>query len=319
MPERERPQIVVGVDGSHAARYALRWASRLARLLDDDITAVHAVGLLEHMGADLVLSHPHLDSLRKVVEREWCRPLARAGLAHRVEVVESPAVDALLGAAAERPTDLIVVGTRGLGLAAEQALGSTALQLLRRADIPVLVVPGDQDGHGPSVEVRRLTVGFDGSDDAVAALQWAADLASLAGASCEVAIAVEDSPVFPLGPATADTSALQEETPARLRARAEEACEPLRRHGVSYRVTVRRGPPAPSLVDVAADGRADLLVVGTSGEGPAGDPLVGNVSRVVARYAGRPVVVVPAPPSPDVRRVPGRTTTGTSPAPARAR
>lgn len=297
MPERDRHQVLVGVDGSAAAGDALRWASRLALLLDDDVTAVHGVGLLEHVGDDLVLSHPRLDSLREVVKHEWCRPLARAGVAHRVEVVERPAVDALLAAATERPTDLVVVGTRGLGLAADHALGSTALQLLRRADVPVLVVPDRPDGHGPAVEVRRMTVGFDASEDAVDALHWAADLARRAGATCEVAIAVEDSPVFPLGHATAGTSALQEATPDRLRARAEEACGSLRDQGVAYRVTVRRGTPAQALVAIAADGGADLLVVGTSGEGPAGDPLVGNVSRVVARDAGRPVVVVPASPS----------------------
>ena len=101
MDAPDRHQVVVGVDGSPAARNALRWAGRLARLLDDGVTAVHGAGLLEHVGKDLVLTHPQLDSLREVVDREWCGPLTSAGLPHQVRVVERPAVDALLAAAAE--------------------------------------------------------------------------------------------------------------------------------------------------------------------------------------------------------------------------
>ncbi len=268
MDARDRHQVVVGVDGSPAARNALRWAGRLARLLDDEITAVHGAGLIEHLGDDLVLAHPHIDSLRDVADREWCGPLTRAGLPYRVRVVERPAVDALLAATAERPTDLVIVGTRGLGLAAEQALGSTALQLLRRADVPVLVVPDLPDG--PSVEVRRMTVGFDGSEDARAALEWAVDIAGRVGAMCEVAVAAGDAPAFPLGPSTTATVAAEGDTLARLRRAADEACRPLRRQGIPYRVTARRGEPARTLVGLAADGHADLLVVGSSGEGPAG-------------------------------------------------
>jgi nucleotide-binding universal stress UspA family protein len=291
MDAEERHQVVVGVDGSHPARNALRWASRLARLLDDDVTAVHGVGLLDHLGDGLVLSHPQIESLREVVEREWCGPLTHAGLAHRVEVVERPAVDALLAAAAERPTDLVVVGTRGLGLATDKALGSTALQLLRRVDVPVLVV--SEPDNGPSVEVRRMTVGFDGSEDSRAALAWATDLADRVSATCEVAIAAEDAPVFPLGPSSTTTSSAQEATPARLRAVAEDACRPLRRRGIPYRVVVVRGDAADTVVKLAAASRADLVVVGASGEGSDADPLAGSVSRLVARQAGRPVVVVP--------------------------
>jgi nucleotide-binding universal stress UspA family protein len=273
MAAQDRHQVVVGVDGSAGSRNALRWAGRLARLLDDEVTAVHGAGLLEHVGQGFVLTHPHIAGLREVVEREWCGSLAQSGVAHRVQVVERPAVDALLAAAAERRTDLVVVGTRGVGLAADQALGSTALQLLARADVPVLVVPDRQDV--PSVEVRRVTVGFDGSPDASAALDWAVDIAGRVGAACEVAIAADDA------------------APARLQAVVEDACRPLHRKGLPYRVTVRRGEPAPTIEGIAAAGQADLLVLGSSGEGLDGDPLAGSVSRMVAHHAGRPVVVVP--------------------------
>lgn len=292
METSARHQVVVGVDGSPHARNALRWATRLAKLLDDDVTAVHGIGLLDRVHGELVTSHPHAGSLRDVVEHEWCAPLAQAGLTYRVEVVERPGVDALLGVAGERGTDLVVVGTRGLGLTTSQALGSTALQLLRRAQVPVLVAP--DPGEGRSVEARRIAVGFDGSPDSHAALAWAISLAARLGATCEVTAVAGEADALPLGPSAAVTAAGEAQAPARLRALAEEACEPLRRLRLPYRVTVRRGAPAGTLVGVAADHHADLLVVGSSGEGAPGDPLAGSVSRLVAHNAGRPVVVVPA-------------------------
>jgi nucleotide-binding universal stress UspA family protein len=267
-------QVVVGVDGSAECHHALGWAVALAPLLAAEVVAVHGVGLLDRIAGELVLSHPHIDDLRKLVEDDWCRPLAEAGVGFRVEVVERAGVDALLAAAGEKPTELVIVGTRGRGLARDKAIGSTALQLLRRADVPVLVVPGPQ-GKAPSA--RRIAVGFDGSPDAHAALDWATALAGRTGATCDVAVAV------PPGGAGSD----------RLRALAEEACAPLRDQGLPCEVSVGEGAPAETVVHLAADYGADLVVVGSSGEGAAGDPLEGSVSRLVAHDAGRPVVVVP--------------------------
>jgi nucleotide-binding universal stress UspA family protein len=270
----DRHQVVVGVDGSDHARHALRWASRIALLLDDEVATVHGTGLLGRRDGHLVPARPDLDDLRHALEDEWCGVLDRTQLPRRVEVLERPAVDAVLAAVDERPTDLLVVGTRGLGIPRAQAPGSTALQVLRRATVPVLVVPDGLDDR--SVELRRLVIGVDGSPAAEAALRWAAGIASLTGARCEVVAVADDDP-------------------DRLRAVADAACGPLRDHGVPHEVTVRRGEPTETLLAVARERHADLVVVGSSGQGSHGNPLLGSVSRRVAHDAGRPVVVVPDP------------------------
>ena len=161
------------------------------------------------------------------------------------------------------------------------------------------------DPHdGASVDVRQVTVGFDGSPDAIAALDWAVDIAGV-GAACEVAIAVGDAPAFPLGPSTGATIAADVAVPARLQAVVEDACRPLRRKGLPYRVTVRRGEPAPTIEGIAAAGQADLLVLGSSGEGLDGDPLAGSVSRTTAhqrRAAPSSSCPAPTPTAPTGRR-----------------
>ena len=45
----ERACIVVGVDGSAAARQAVLWAAGLGPVLGAEVVAVHAVGLLEDL------------------------------------------------------------------------------------------------------------------------------------------------------------------------------------------------------------------------------------------------------------------------------
>ena len=194
---------------------------------------------------------------------------------------------------AERaPTDLLVVGTRGLTLGPLEVLGSTSLRLLQRATVPVLVVP-DEPATAPT-SIHHLLVAFDGSAAAHAALAWAAALASRIAAVCEVVAVAEDDPVFPLGPAATVTAAGEEHAMDRLRHEAEQACEPLRGLGVPYTVTVQRGSPADVLLAMADAHTAGMLVVGNSGRGSPDHPLAGSVSRRLAHDAGRPVAVVPS-------------------------
>lgn len=290
----ERNWIVVGVDGSPQARNALRWSARLAPLLGAGIAVVHGTGLLDDLGGAAVPAHERLGLIRATVERDWCRTLGRPRHPFHIEVREQCAVDAITAAVNELDAGLVVVGTRGAGLAAPQAMGSTALQVLRHlasTAVPALVVP---ETTGGSVEVRRLLVGVDGSAASLAALAWAAELATLTGDSCELVATVEDSPWVPLGPGATVTAEGEADAPRRVRALAREWSKPLRDAELPHRVTVVRGAPAPTLVRAARTLAADLVVVGSSGAGSAGNPLLGSVSRRVVHDAGRPVAVVPA-------------------------
>jgi nucleotide-binding universal stress UspA family protein len=68
----------------------------------------------------------------------------------------------------------------------------------------------------------------------------------------------------------------------------------IRERGVGVQVIVRSGEPAPTLLEVADDLDADLVVVGTRGRGGPGELLLGSVARTVADRARRPTLVVPA-------------------------
>ena len=132
--------IVVGVDGSVHANHALRWAASLGRALGAEVTAVHAVGLLEAQEERLGDA-----SAAASATPSWWRPTEAPDVA-RLLVLDGDPVSVVLRSAEELGADLIVVGSRGMGDRPELLLGSTSTQVAQRAAVPVVVVPPRDEG-----------------------------------------------------------------------------------------------------------------------------------------------------------------------------
>jgi nucleotide-binding universal stress UspA family protein len=292
----ETTHVVVGIDGSATSREAMRWAVCLGEVLGAEVVAVHAVGLLEELHDPDAEAESWRTSLRDLVERTWCAPLARGHSAYRVEVQEGHPVDVLLAAADDEHADLLVVGSRGVGANPALALGSTSLRVLQATQVPVLVVPDRPAGRGPAdgVRLHHILVGVDRSEPSLAALELAADLAVTLGGSLSVVEVFEYVPAFPLGPSTAVTSEGEEHAIERTMALLEAEVRGIRERRVGVQVIVRSGDPVPTLLEVADDVDADLVVVGTRGRGGPAELLLGSVARTVADRARRPTLVVPA-------------------------
>lgn len=135
--------IVVGIDGSGDSDAAVRFAADLARGLDAEVVAVHALGLLDQLepGGPRVPTQPHRDEIRDKVEGAWTRPLADAGVRHRAALHDGNPVDVVLDVADDVGADLVVVGSRGVGGSPIQLLGSTSTQVAQQARCPVAIVP----------------------------------------------------------------------------------------------------------------------------------------------------------------------------------
>src|SRR4051812_30271649 len=143
-PVRPLRRIVVGVDGSPAAEYALRFAIAEAEAWDAELTAVAGVPVGSMTGV--------LAWLPAAVDREQVLRDVEEGLQVVVDraVAEHPGLKvkrhALDGTGAELltefsvATDLLVVGSRGRGGFAGLLLGSTSQAVLHHADCPVMVV-----------------------------------------------------------------------------------------------------------------------------------------------------------------------------------
>jgi len=141
-------RVVVGVDGSRQADTALRWASDEAKLHGATLEVVTAWSWIT-TPADMVLDVPVGESL-EVAAREILADavgkLGPLGVEVKSTVREGPAAEVLLAAA--EGADLLVVGSRGRGRAAELLLGSTSHLCAHRSRVPVAIIPAETEGHG---------------------------------------------------------------------------------------------------------------------------------------------------------------------------
>lgn len=140
-------RIVVGVDGSDASQHAVAWCAGVAGSLGADVIAVHAVEEPVYPLPSLAyvavppLSEESRSEIRALAEREWCAPLAAAGVQFRVVLADGPPASVLIKVATEEDADLVVTGRRGRGGFAELLLGSTSHQLAHHLGRPLVIVP----------------------------------------------------------------------------------------------------------------------------------------------------------------------------------
>jgi len=148
----------------------------------------------------------------------------------------------------------------------------------------------------------KIVVGVDGSAHGAAALEWAAEEASLRSAQLEVVHAwtfvpvatPADSGLVPM--AWTDNVELLDVTRQAAEDAAAEQVEAVLGADHGATITVVEGGPAEALLAAARD--ADLLVVGNRGRGNIAAALLGSTSAKVADEAACPVVVVRAQPEP---------------------
>lgn len=162
-------RILVGLDGSPAARHALDWAADLARRTEADLVAARAFVPTQaeiSPEADVELHARERDELER-----WC--LSLSGLRASAVLLDGDPPDALLAAADAQGADLLVVGGRGAGGFLHLHIGSVAHHLAHHTTLPLAIVP-----RSAAAEVTHLVLGVDGSPGSLAAADVAADLAS---------------------------------------------------------------------------------------------------------------------------------------------
>lgn len=140
--------------------------------------------------------------------------------------------------------------------------------------------------------MRKILAAIDGSGEANAAAQRAADLAAASGARLTLAYVVPHHP--PPGPAAylpewqRGDLIERDFAPALLR-EVELRC---RRPGLEIETVTSIGPIADTLADMAEAGAFDLIVVGHRGRGAVRRTLLGSVADRLIQISTRPVLVV---------------------------
>jgi len=146
------PGIVVGVDGSANARYALEWAVSEAAVKNAPLTVltVNEVAASFWTGQPITVPADEifLETARKEATELTEKLIAELGESRpasvTVKAVNGFAANELVEAS--RVADLLVVGARGGahfhgGMASHSPIGSVSNKVLHRAECPVVVVP----------------------------------------------------------------------------------------------------------------------------------------------------------------------------------
>lgn len=285
--EPVRRGIVVGVDGSPSSDVAVEWAARDAALRRVPLTFLHVLPVVASPAwLDMGLPDDYWGWQQKrgqeivALARDIANKATAGGerLQLYADVVSGNTVGTLVDHS--RHTDLLVVGSRGLGKWSRRVLGSTSSSLVRHAHCPVAII--HDDSH--PADDAPVVVGVDGSPASELATEIAFDEASRRGVELVVVHTWNDVDYeFPDVKWT-------DLTPREDRVVSEQLAGWRERYpDVVVRRELMRDRPARQLVEQSEG--AQLVIVGSRGRGGFVGMMLGSVSATVVESVRVPVIV----------------------------
>lgn len=199
----------------------------------------------------------------------------------------------IVKAATTLPADLVVIGTHGAGGFEHLVLGSIAEKVLRTCPVPVLTVPPRARATS-KLPFKRVLCPIDFSEPSKTALQLALSIAEEGDADITILHALDSPADEPLATRHFTVPEFRREyerwAADELQALVPDAvrdwCRPTTRvsHGKAYR----------EILGVAAEDRADAIVMGVHGRNALDLMLFGSTTNQVVRRATCPVLTVRA-------------------------
>lgn len=294
--------VLYPTDLSEASLPAFRYAVALARWHGATLTVLHVVptfdprpGPHEWLGD----ANPVLASLPpETVRSEMARllPMDEAdGVAVTLVARAGGTSASIVDQALESAADLIVIGTHGRSGFNRLLMGSVAEKVLRLAPCPVLTIPPAASLTAKPSFLRVLCA-VDFSHASEQAVGFALDLTCQAGGTVTVLSVVEwlieEQPV---ADADFDITAIREQMARKARERLHALMSDESRTWCEIEEVVTTGRAHREVVRLAAERKADMIVMGAQGRGGMGLALFGSTTQQVVRSATCPVLVVHAP------------------------
>jgi nucleotide-binding universal stress UspA family protein len=294
-------RVMLATDGSGSAAVAaelvgnIRWPSG---------TAIDIVRVIGEGGQDLVAGpwpavgfrssfEAQTETVRNAQEAlaALAEPLQKSGLKTADFVLNGRPADSLLAWIECHRPDVVIVGSRGVSPFERALVGSVSAELVDGSPVPVLVA------RRPTLD--RVLVAVDGSDIASQAVATVRGWPFLAMAEIRtVSVAPEHARWWPdelLASGTGVADAAHEAAQESLVEHdgiAGEAAATLRAAGFKASSEVRSGSPASTIVALARDWDADLVIMGSHGRTGLARLLLGSVARNVLHHASCSVLIV---------------------------
>jgi len=288
--------VITGVDGSPESLAAAHWAAREALRRGASLNLVHAWQRHPRPAPSVPADRTGHEWAEQILDRAaGSIRAAHPGLRVVERLVSGSAAAALLAAAGD--TELLVLGSRGLGPVAGFMVGSVSQRVVARSSRPLVLVraggsaaaehfsvlDGVSPEEVPETPYRDVVLGLDTRRPRDEPIAFAFESARRRGATLHVIHAF----ATPRGPVSG---------PELLAARERAVVAALRPWcekfpGVSVVETVSEGRAATALVGAAAG--ASLVVVGRRPRDRRLGPHIGAVTHAVLHHVGCPVAVVP--------------------------
>lgn len=136
-------KILLAVDGSEHALHAARKAAELARTMKSREFRI----VVSYDTIPMYLGEPNMqyaiDSRKSDADEilnQAVREVGEIPCEIHTEIIEGDAAEAIIDVATTRGSDIIVMGSRGLGRLAGLLLGSTSQKVVAHAPCPVLII-----------------------------------------------------------------------------------------------------------------------------------------------------------------------------------
>lgn len=284
-------KILVCSDGSEPAQHATRVAADITARFGADLTLLSVFNPSSVLATFAMAPEaaPPADVLTTIADQTHCLVQKEAG--GLLDASKTPfhfqtkmghPVEEILAAAEGGKSDLIVLGSRGLGTWKALLLGSVSDGVLHHAHCPVLIV------RNSPAPFTKILLACDGSAGAFLATQAAGLLARKYGVPLSVLNVVE--------PLSTLVQALQPQSVvAEVRAR-EMALTRVRtmvnQCDCVYSLAQQTGHPAETIVQYAEENEVPLIVLGSRGMSTLKALALGSVSYRVASHAHCSVLVV---------------------------
>ncbi len=272
--------ILVGIDidakGELAAGScsALEQALQLARKTQATLTLMHVIHIVDNR-YEVMSEQPAITAELKQQATALLQTLAAqgSGLDIKTKVVEGLHWRELILEVLRANHDLVIVGTRGRGVAGRALFGSTGNRLLRNCPCPVWSIkPMDKD------RFDNLLVAHDLTEVGQRALSLAAGIAKLQGTRLHVLHVMEHPETKRFLGHIAEEEVSRREQVAR--AAIEEQCKALKLDNPAG-ITVVSGDAYTEILSYARQNDVDLLCMGTVARSGLAGLITGNTAENV--------------------------------------
>lgn len=136
-------KVLLAVDGSEHALHAARTAADLARAMNSkEFRIVVAYDFIPPYLGEPNMQHAinaRMEDAQSVLQNA-VKEVGELPCEIHTELIEGPTAEAIIGVAATCKSDVIVMGSRGLGKLAGLLLGSTSQKVVAHSPCPVLIV-----------------------------------------------------------------------------------------------------------------------------------------------------------------------------------